>query len=42
MTCLAVCVCVCVCRSEDGKTGLALYKNFKRLGATWDNSNNAA
>jgi len=29
-------------RSEDQKTGLAMYKNFKRLGATWDNSNNAA
>ena len=29
-------------RSEDQKTGLAMYKNFKRLGASWDNSNNAA
>ena len=28
--------------SEDQKTGLALYKNFKRLGASWDNSNDAA
>lgn len=28
--------------SENRKTGLAMYKNFKRLGATWDNSNDAA
>ncbi|EKX51924.1 hypothetical protein GUITHDRAFT_150854 [Guillardia theta CCMP2712] len=28
--------------SENRKTGLATFKNFKRVGAKWDNSNNAA